>query len=116
LLHQGDHNLNIALGVDYKGFSGRISFNLQGDVITNVGGRPEEDGFTGNIYRCDFTLQQKLPFLEGLSVSFNGVNILNTPVYTYRKFRREVDGEILKNESSIAYSPRIFQFCIRYSF
>jgi TonB-dependent receptor len=114
LVYQGDHVLNVALGADYKGFSGRISFNLQGDVITSVGNRPEADQFTGNIYRWDFTLQQKLP-VKGFSVAFNGTNVFNNPVYTYQKFRRNGSEEILKNEQSVAYSPRIFQVNLRYS-
>jgi outer membrane receptor protein involved in Fe transport len=114
LLYQGDHALNIALGIDYKGFSGRISFNLQGDVITSVGARPEEDKFTGDTYRWDFMLKQDLP-IEGLSIQLNGINIFNNAVYTYQNFRRVVDGPILTNEASIAYSPRIFQFNLRYS-
>ena len=114
LLFQGDNILNIALGVDYKGFSGRISFNLQGDVITSVGSRPEEDQFTGTIYRWDFTLQQKLP-LEGLSVALNGINIFHNPIRTYQKFRRTVGGQILDNLESTDYSPRIFELNLRYS-
>jgi hypothetical protein len=114
LLFQGDHTLNIALGVDYKGFSGRLSFNLQGDVITSVGSRPEEDQFTGTIYRWDFTLQQKLP-LDGLSVAFNGINIFHNVVNTYQKFRRVVGGPILDNVQSKDYSPRIFELNLRYS-
>jgi len=115
LLFQGNDNLNAALGVDYKGLSGRISFNLQGDVITNVGTRPEEDRYTGNIYRWDFTLQQKLP-IRGLSFSISGINIFNNKTVTYAKFRRALNGDILKNEASWAYSPRIFQTNLRYSF
>ncbi len=115
LLYQGDDNLNVALGVDYKDFSGRLSFNLQGDVITSVGARPETDKFTGNIYRWDFTLNQKLPF-EGLSVSLNGVNIFNNATLTYQKFRRAIDSGVITNKQSISYSPRIFQLNLRYSF
>jgi len=115
LLHQGNHNLNLALGIDYKGFSGRISFNLQGDVVTNIGNRPEADNFTGNVYKWDFALRQRLP-IEGFSVSLSGVNIFNNPVYTYRHFRRSLDGDILRNMASIRYSPRIFQASIRYSY
>jgi hypothetical protein len=114
LIYQGDHILNIALGIDYKGFSGRISFNMQGDVITNVGSRPEEDEFTGNIYKWDFTLQQKLP-IDGLSIAFNGINILHSPTKTYQKFRRDVNGEILENLVSETYSPRRFELSLRYN-
>ncbi len=124
LLYQGDHTLNIALGVDYKGFSGRISFNLQGDVITSVAARPEEDAYTGNVYKWDYTLQQKLP-IEGLSVSLSGVNIFNDPIKNYQKFRRSVNvdnegqitsGPILENLTSTTYTPRRFEIGLRYNF
>ena len=115
LLNQGDHIVNVALGIDYKDFSGRISFRMQGDVITTVGVRPEEDQFTGNIYRWDFTLQQKLP-IKGLSLSLSGVNIFHNPVDTFRKFRRTEGGNISNYKSSIAYSPSIFQLNLRYSY
>ena len=114
LLYQSNDVLNVAVGVDYKGFSGRLSFNLQGNIITSVGSRPEEDQYTGNIYRWDVTLQQELP-IEGFKIIFDGVNIFHNPVYTYQKFRRALDGSILENLQSTAYSPRIFNLSLRYS-
>jgi TonB-dependent receptor len=114
LLNQGDDILNIALGVDYKGFSGRISFNLQGNVITTVGIRPEEDQFTGNIYKWDFTLKQDLP-LNGLSLQLSGINIFHNVTEEFRKFRRLSDGPVLENLSKIRYSPREFQLNLRYN-
>ena len=114
LLYQSDDVLNIALGVDYKGFSGRLSFNLQGNVITSVGSRPETDQFTGNIYKWDLTLQQKLP-VEGLSVSFNIENLTHSPIYTYQHFRRTINGPIVDNLVSTIYGPRNFELNLRYS-
>ncbi|MFO7447384.1 MAG: TonB-dependent receptor, partial [Ignavibacteriaceae bacterium] len=115
LLNQGDDILNLALGVDYKGFSGRISFNMQGNVITSVGQtRPEEDQFTGNIYKWDFTLKQELP-IEGLSVQLSGVNIFHNVTETYRKFRRVNDGAVFDNLLGLQYSPRIFELNVRYT-
>jgi TonB-dependent receptor len=114
LLNQGDDILNVALGVDYKGFSGRISFNFQGNVITTVGSRPEEDQFTGNIYKWDFTLKQQLP-IEGLSIQLSGINIFHNVTETYRKFRRVIDGPISDNLLSERYSPSVFQFNLRYT-
>jgi TonB-dependent receptor len=114
LLNQGDDIVNVALGVDYKGFSARISFNMQGNVITSVGSRPEEDQFTGNIYKWDFTIKQELP-LEGLSVQLSGINIFHNPVETYQKFRRTNDGPIANNLLSTLYSPRMFQLNLRYN-
>lgn len=114
LINQGNDILNIALGFDYKGFSGRISFNMQGNVITTVGGRPETDQFTGNIYGWDFTLKQELP-INGLSVTLSGINIFHNPTTTYQRFRRVVDGPIFDNEATKAYSPRRFELNLRYT-
>jgi TonB-dependent receptor len=115
LVFQPNDVLNVAFGADYEGFSARVSFNLQGNVITSVGSRPEEDQYTGNIYRWDFTIQQKLP-LEGLSIALSGTNIFNNAVHTYQDFRRVDGGPILHNEQSVEYSPRTFQAYVRYSF
>ncbi|MCF7884989.1 MAG: TonB-dependent receptor [Candidatus Marinimicrobia bacterium] len=115
LVHQGDHILNIALGADYKGFSGRLSFRMQGDVITEVGVRPEEDRYTGNIYNWDFTIQQDLP-IEGLSLSLSGMNFMHSPTEEYQKFRRETGGKIKDNLTQIRYEPRRLQVGLRYSF
>ena len=114
LLYQGDHQLNIALGLDYKGFSGRLSFNLQSNVISSVGNRPELDTFTGNVYKWDYTIQQKLP-IRGLSISLSGVNIFNNPIKSYQKFRRSENGEIIDNLTYTTYTPRRFEFGLRYS-
>jgi TonB-dependent receptor len=114
LLNQSDHVLNVALGIDYLGFSGRVSFNLQSNVITSVGSRPEEDQFTGNIYRWDLTLHQKLP-IEGLSVSFDVQNLTHSPIKTYRKFRRTPTGDILDNLTTTIYGPAFYQLSLRYS-
>jgi TonB-dependent receptor len=114
LLYQSNDVVNVALGVDYKGFSGRISFNMIGNIITSVGSRPEEDQYTGNIYRWDVTLQQELP-IQGFKLIFDGVNIFHNPIKTYQKFRRVEGGPIYENLQSTAYSPRIFNLSLRYS-
>lgn len=116
LLHQGDHIINLAMGADYKGFSGRISFRLQGDVITSVGARPEEDTFAENIYSWDFTLRQNLP-IDGLSVTLSGVNIFHSPQKSYRYFRRDVSESSPSNIlSDVRYYPRRFELALRYTF
>ena len=114
LLNQGNDIVNIALGFDYKGFSGRISYNLQGNVITVIGRRPEEDEFTGNIHRWDFTLKQRLP-IKGLSIQLNGVNIFHNVTETYRKFSRKDGGPVYDNLLGIRYSPSYFQLNLRYT-
>jgi len=114
LLNQADHILNVALGIDYKGFSGRLSFNLQGDVISYIGTRPELDQYTGNVYKWDITLKQQLP-VEGLSIAFNGVNILHNVRKVYQKFPNALGGSINENLFRTTYQPRIFELNLRYS-
>lgn len=115
LLHQGDHIINVALGIDYKGFSGRLSYRLQGDVITSVGSRPEEDEFAENIYGWDFTLRQRLPF-EGLTMFLSGVNITHAPEKNYRYFRQSVEEEPSSQLRTTTYNSRRFELGVRYSF
>jgi len=114
ILYQPDHILNIIFGADHKGFSGRISFILLGDMMTYMGSRPEEDQFTKNIYKWDFSLQQRLP-LEGFSIIFSGINIFHNRVTTFQKFRRTIDGKIMSKIQSYSYSPRVFQLKLRYN-
>ncbi|MDH7604787.1 MAG: TonB-dependent receptor, partial [Melioribacter sp.] len=114
LLHQADHILNIAIGVDYKGFSGRISYNLKDAVTSYVGVRPEEDQLTTAIHKWDLTLQQKLP-IDGLSIAFNGINLFRKPIKTYRDFRRPNTTEIISNLASTTYSPTFYEISLRYS-
>jgi hypothetical protein len=114
LLNQSDHILNVALGVDYKGFSGRISFNLQSNVITTVGATPEQDQFTGSIYRWDLTLKQALP-VEGLSLSFDVQNLSHSPITTYQRFTRTGGGQVSDNVASTQYDPSFYQLSLRYT-
>ena len=115
LIQQENDVVNVALGIDYKGFSGRLSFSMTGNVLNSVGSRPEESSFTGNIYRWDFTLRQNLP-IDGLSLSLNGVNIFHNGISTYRNYRMSPTAPITKNLVSVLYSPTIFELNLRYSF
>lgn len=115
LLYQGDHILNFTLGFDYKGFSGRVSYNLQDAVTSSVGLRPEEDALTGTIPRWDISFKQYLP-IEGLSISFNGVNLFRNAVKTYRTFKRPNKTEAVSNLISTSYSPSFYELLLRYEF
>lgn len=114
LLNQGDHVVNIALGTDYKGFSGRLSFNFQSGVVSYIGGRPEADQYIGNVYKWDLTLQQKLP-VRGMTLAFNGINIFHNVNKAYQKFPNELGGSINENLIRTTYAPRKFEFSLRYS-
>jgi len=115
LIQQANDVVNAALGIDYKGFSGRISFSMTGNVLSRVGARPEEMEYTGNIYRWDFTLRQNLP-IEGLSVALNGTNIFHNGISYYRKYRLAPDAPITENLFRVLYSPTTFEMNLRYSF
>jgi hypothetical protein len=115
LIQQANDVVNVALGVDYKGFSGRISFSMTGNVINSIGTRPEEASFTGNIYRWDFTLKQDLP-IDGLSITLNGINIFHNGINTYRNYRTRPDAPITQNLTQVLYSPTVFEMNLRYSF
>ncbi|MGE5811836.1 MAG: TonB-dependent receptor domain-containing protein, partial [Ignavibacteria bacterium] len=115
LIQQANDVVNAAIGVDYKGFSGRISFSMTGNLLNTVGNRPETSSFTGNIYRWDFTLKQELP-IDGLSIALNGVNIFHNGVETYRNYRTSPGAPVTKNLVSVLYSPTVFQMNLRYTF
>ena len=115
LIQQANDVVNVALGIDYKGFSGRISFSMTGNVLNYVGSRPEENSFTGNIYRWDFSVKQELPF-KGLSVALNGTNIFHNGIKTYRNYRTKPDAPITKNLVNVLYFPTTFQMNLRYTF
>ena len=114
LLHQGNDIANIAVGYDYKGLSARISFAFQGNVLDNVGSRPETDSFTEDRYKWDFTLKQKLP-LDGLQLLLSGVNITNSPYQTYRKFYNSEDAKNKTEHINYKrYSGRELRLGLRY--
>ncbi len=115
LPNQSNDVLNFSVGADYEGFSGRISFNLQSNVITSVSpSTPEGDQFTGNIYRWDIAIRQRLP-IEGLSLGLNVENLTHQPIYTYQKFPRVDGGPVLENLVGTIYAPRYLEVNLRYT-
>ncbi len=76
LVFQPNDVLNAYFGYDYKGFSGRVSFVFQGNVVTNIGAYPETEGFSKNYSRWDISARQKLPWVDGLQLYLD-VNNLN---------------------------------------
>lgn len=115
LVQQANDVVNVALGIDYKGFSGRISFSMTGNLLNSVGSRPELNSFTGNIYRWDFSVKQELP-IDGLSVALSGVNIFHNGINTYQEYRTSPGAPVTKNLVSVLYSPTTFQLNLRYTF
>jgi TonB-dependent receptor len=109
LIDQPNDILNITLGYDIGGFSARLSFLYQDNVLTTADTKQEElDKYTGAYYRWDFTAYQKLPWLEGLQLYLNINNITNRPD---REFR-----SVLEKLSEVKYYGRTADLGIRYSF
>jgi TonB-dependent receptor len=115
LIQQADDVVNATLGIDYKGFSGRLSFNMTGNVLSGVGSRPELMQYTGNIYRWDFSLKQNLP-IDGLSLALNGNNIFHNGISFYQTYKLKSDAPVTKNLVRVFYSPTSFELNLRYSF
>ena len=109
LLHQADDLANISLGYDYKDFSARLSFRFQGNVISKIGTRPEENEYTHNIYAYDFVMKQTIPIkFADIEVFFNAINFTNIPRKRYTLYPNK--GETTTYER---YSGRQFQLGLR---
>jgi hypothetical protein len=80
LIDQPNHVLNTYIGYDYKGFSARLSFLYQDNAARGNGGRyPENDSFTTDYFRVDFSARQMLPFFNmELFLDFRNINDANT--------------------------------------
>jgi TonB-dependent receptor len=72
---QADWIWNLAFGYEKKGFSGRMSFLHQGEILQVVGERSETDAYTKSFTRVDLSFSQKI--LQGFSVFLNANNITN---------------------------------------
>jgi TonB-dependent receptor len=65
LIDQPNHVLNTYIGIDYEGLSCRLSFLYQSNAATGNGGRyPENDSYTKDYFRTDFSARQKLPWFN----------------------------------------------------
>ncbi|MBN1406647.1 MAG: TonB-dependent receptor [Calditrichaceae bacterium] len=65
LIDQPDHVLNSYIGIDYKGFSARLSFLFTDNSARYIEPKnPENNSFTEAYFRMDFSARQKLPWLS----------------------------------------------------
>ena len=76
LVNQPNDLVNTYLGYDYKGFSARISYVFQGNSLTNIGAFPEQQGYSKDYKRIDFSARQMLPW-PGLQLFFDANNLNN---------------------------------------
>ena len=109
LIDQPNDILNVTLGYDFGGFSARLSFLYQDNVLRVANSTYEElDSYTDAYYRWDFTAYQKLPWLEGLQIYLNLNNISDR---SDRRF-----ASVLKKLSLVEYYGATADLGIRYSY
>jgi len=81
MIGQADHLFNFSIGYEKSGFSGRLSMNYQGAILSNVNLREELDGYDDDFVRWDLAIQQQV--YEGVSLFFNMNNITDRPESTF---------------------------------
>ena len=80
--YQANDILNTTLGYDYRGFSARLSFLFQGNMLGSPNIREELESYTDDFFKWDLNVVQKLPW-NGLSLYCNVMNINNEPDRRY---------------------------------
>jgi TonB-dependent receptor len=116
LLHQANDIANVSVGYDLKGFSARVSFRFQGNVISRIGTRPEENQYTNNIYAYDFVIKQSIPLKFGeFEVFLNAINFTNVPKSRYSTFK-DIQGNDRNATTYERFSGRQFQLGLRFRY
>jgi len=104
---QPSHILNATIGYDYRGFSARLSYLFQTDMLTFIDRDPAFDHFAGDYRRWDFTIRQKVGF--GVQVFANFSNLNNRPDRNFR-------GERLVQPTYTEYYGFTMDLGVRYNF
>ena len=103
LIDQPNEIMNLSLGYDYKGFSGRLSMLYMGDVFMSTNFWPELRQTTDAYKRYDLSLKQRLP-VKGLEMYLNVSNINEAvDINRYNGFNPKdpyFDDEILEDLAS----------------
>lgn len=108
LINQANDIANVSLGYDYKGFSARLSFRYQGNVVSSIASLPQLNGYTANQYKFDFVVKQRIPLkFADLEVFLNAINFTNVPKEGY------IDYPSGRQTTSVRYYGRQFQLGIR---
>jgi TonB-dependent receptor len=111
LLDQPNKIINLSLGYDYKGFSGRLSMLYKDDVFMNTNFWPELREITDKYRRWDLSMKQELP-MNGLEIFLNVSNL--TDAIDINRFRgKNSSGNDLKSEQ---HYGKTIDVGFRYSF
>lgn len=87
MIDQPNNTVNISLGYDYKGFSMRLAYYFQGNTLVGKGQYKEDDTYSQDYERWDFSMNQQLP-VEGLSFQLFVNNIMSVPDENYRWIKK----------------------------
>ena len=111
LIDQPDEIINVSIGYDYKGFSGRLSMLHNDNVFVATDFWSELRQSTDTYQRWDLSLKQTLP-MDGLEVFLNASNLTESnDVSRYRGISSK--GDNLKLEQ---YYGKTIDFGFRYKF
>lgn len=77
---QPDHILNVSLGYDIGGFSGKVSAFYQGRSLSGVGDVESRDTYIEDFLRFDMSLRYRIN--DHLSILVTGENLTSTPEST----------------------------------
>ena len=117
LLHQANDIANVSLGYDLKGLSARLSFRFQGNVISGIDTRPEENEYTKNIYAYDFVIKQNIPVKFGeFEVFLNAVNFTNAFSSSRYSSFKTASGEDRDATTYERWTGRQFQLGLRFRY
>ena len=83
---QPDDIANISLGYDKGPLSARLSMLYQGKTLSGIGERPEQDRYTSDLLRWDFSVKYRLT--RNLGIFFNWNNITNEADESYQQVAR----------------------------
>ena len=78
---QADEVANLALSYEKGPFSGRLSLNIAGDYIAEVGDEPSEDVFVDDHEQLDFSV--RLQVHRRVSLALDVINITDEPFEAY---------------------------------
>jgi len=111
LIDQPNEIINVSIGYDYKGFSGRLSMLYNDNVLMATNFWPELRQNTDAYQRWDLSLKQHLP-VDGLEMFLNASNLTEAnDVSRYRGITSA--GENLKLEQ---HYGKTIDFGLRYKF
>lgn len=78
---QAGQTANLSLSYEYRGFSGRISWNYQGKLLDEVGEDTERDIYIDSRQQLDLSVSQRLT--KNLRLFLDVLNLTNQPYRAY---------------------------------